>query len=128
MIIDYLVLKHVHVTSVVISYMLFLLRGIWMLRVSSLLQQRWVKITPHINDTILLLSAIALAVLTHRNPLVEHWLAAKIISLFIYIVLGYTAFKLAKTRRAKITAWILAQIVFAYIVLVALTKNPLVSF
>ncbi|MXS86531.1 regulator SirB [Nitrosomonas sp. HPC101] len=128
MMIDYLILKYVHVTSVVISYMLFLLRGIWMLRVSPLLLQRWVKITPHINDTILLLSAIALAVLTHRNPLVEHWLAAKIISLLIYIVLGYTAFRRAKTRRAKMTAWILAQIVFAYIVLVALTKNPLVLF
>lgn len=128
MVIDYLVLKYVHVTSVVASYTLFLLRGIWMLRISPLLQQRWVKIAPHVNDTILLLSAVTMAVVAHRNPLVEHWLAAKIIGLLVYIVLGYTAFRLAKTRRGKVTAWILAQIVFVYIVLVALTKNPLLLF
>lgn len=128
MIIDYVTLKYVHITSVVISYTLFLLRGTWMLRVSPLLQQRWVKITPHVNDTVLLASAVTMAVIAHRNPLVEHWLAAKIIGLLIYIVLGYTAFRLARTRSAKITAWILAQIVFAYIVLVALTKNPLLLF
>ncbi len=125
---DYLTLKYVHITSVVISYTLFLLRGIWMLRVSPLLQQRWVKITPHINDTILLLSAVTMAVIAHRNPLVEHWLAAKIIGLLIYIILGYTAFRLAKMRQTKIIVWVLAQIVFAYIVLVALTKNPLLLF
>lgn len=128
MIFDYLTLKYIHVTSVIISYTLFLLRGIWMFRSSPLLRQRWVKITPHVNDTILLLSAITMAVIAHRNPLVEHWLAAKIIGLLIYILLGYTAFKLAKVRQTKVITWILAQVVFAYIVLVALTKNPLVFF
>lgn len=128
MIFDYLTLKYIHVTSVIISYTLFLLRGIWMFRSSPLLRQRWVKITPHVNDTILLLSAITMAVIAHRNPLVEHWLAAKIIGLLIYIVLGYTAFKLAKVRQTKVITWILAQVVFAYIVLVALTKNPLIFF
>lgn len=123
--IDYLILKHLHVTCVAISYTLFVLRGIWMLNASPRLRQHWVKIAPHINDTVLLLSAIALAVLTHRNPLVETWLAAKIVGLLIYIMLGLIAFRLGKTRRAKVTAWILAQIVFAYIVSVALTKNPL---
>lgn len=125
MMIDYLILKHLHITCVAISYTLFVLRGIWVLNASSRLQQRWVKIVPHINDTILLLSAITLAVLTHRNPLIETWLAAKIIGLVIYIMFGFIAFRLGKTRRTKITAWILAQLVFAYIVLVALTKNPL---
>ncbi len=121
---DYLILKYVHVSCVIISYTLFLLRGIWMLNVSPWLHQRWVKIAPHVNDTILLLSAITLAVITHRNPLVETWLAAKIIGLLVYIMLGFIAFRLGKTRRAKIIAWMLAQVVFAYIVSVALTKNP----
>lgn len=122
---DYLVLKYLHVTCVVVSYTLFVLRGVWMLNVSPWLQCRWVKIAPHVNDTILLLSAVTLAVVTHRNPLVETWLAAKIVGLLVYIMLGFIAFRLGKTRRARVTAWILAQIVFAYIVSVALTKNPL---
>ena len=123
--IDYLILKHLHVTCVAISYTLFVLRGIWMLNASPRLRQRWVKIAPHINDTVLLLSAVALAVLTHRNPLVETWLAAKIIGLLIYIMLGFVAFRLGKTRRAKVTAWVLEQLVFAYKIKEKKKKNPL---
>lgn len=96
-----------------------------MLNASPRLRQRWVKIVPHVNDTVLLLSAVALAVLTHRNPFVEAWLAAKIIGLLLYIMLGFIAFRLGRTRQARVGAWILAQIVFVYIVSVALTKNPL---
>lgn len=121
---DYFTLKYVHIASVALSYSLFLLRGIWMLQASVLLQQRWVKILPHINDTVLLTSAIALAVLTHRNPLEESWLAAKIIGLIIYIGLGMMAFRFGKDRQTRLIAWVLAQMVFLYIVLVALTKNP----
>ncbi|MFO7579605.1 SirB2 family protein [Nitrosomonas halophila] len=121
---DYAILKLLHVTCVILSYLLFLSRGVWMLRASSALQQRWVKIMPHINDTVLLASAIALAMLTQRNPAEEPWLAAKIGGLLVYIALGMVAFRFAKTRRVKATTWILAQGVFIYIVLVAVTKNP----
>ncbi|HNH69403.1 MAG TPA: SirB2 family protein, partial [Nitrosomonas sp.] len=41
-----------------------------------------------------------------------------------YILLGMVALRFGKTRRTKITAWIMALMVFGYIVLVALTKNP----
>lgn len=121
---DYLALKYMHVASVILSYALFLFRGIWILQGSAVLQQRWVKILPHVNDTILLSSAIALAVLTHRNPVDEPWLTAKIAGLIIYIVLGMMAFRFGKTRQVRLINWVLAQIVFLYIVLVALTKDP----
>ncbi|MCC7135978.1 MAG: SirB2 family protein [Nitrosomonas sp.] len=124
---DYLALKYVHVASVILSYALFLFRGIWMLQVSTVLQQRWVKILPHVNDTILLSSAITLAILTHRNPVDEPWLAAKITGLIIYIVLGMMAFRFGKTQQVRLVNWVLAQIVFLYIVLVALTKHPAIG-
>lgn len=124
---DYLALKYMHVASVILSYALFLFRGIWMLQGSAVLQQRWVKILPHVNDTILLSSAIALAVLTHRNPVDEPWLTAKIAGLIIYIVLGMMAFRFGKTRQVRLINWVLAQIVFLYIVLVALTKHPAIG-
>lgn len=124
---DYLTLKYVHIASVALSYFLFLFRGVWMLQGSDILQQRWVKILPHVNDTILLSSAIALAILTHRNPADEAWLAAKITGLLIYIALGMMAFRFSKTRQARLTTWALAQIVFLYIVLVALTKDPAIG-
>ena len=98
-----------------------------MVRTSPALQRRWVKIVPHINDTFLLASAIALVVMTQRNPVEEPWLAAKISGLLVYIVLGMTAFRFSKTRSGKLTAWVLAQIAFIYIVLVALTKSSVIN-
>lgn len=123
---SYVALKMIHVTSVVISYLLFSLRSIWMMRGSATLQQRWVKITPHIVDTVLLTSAIALAVMIDQDPVNNPWLGAKVVGLLLYIGLGMMALRFGKTRKAKISAWIAAQVVFLYIVLVALTKNPTV--
>jgi hypothetical protein len=54
---DYLNLKHVHMGCAAVSGSLFLLRGIWMLRDSPRLQQRWVRTAPHVVDTLLLGSA-----------------------------------------------------------------------
>lgn len=123
---SYAALKMIHVTSIVISYLLFSLRGVWMMQGSAALQQRWVKITPHIVDTVLLTSAIALAIMIDQDPVNNSWLSAKIAGLLLYIGLGMMALRFGKTRKAKISAWIAAQIVFLYIVLVALTKNPTV--
>ena len=123
---SYAALKMIHVTSIVVSYLLFSMRGVWMMRGSDALQQRWVKITPHIVDTVLLTSAIALAIMIDQDPLNNSWLSAKIAGLLLYIGLGMMALRFGKTRKAKISAWIAAQVVFLYIVLVALTKNPTV--
>ncbi|SDY83223.1 SirB2 family protein [Nitrosomonas sp. Nm58] len=121
---SYTLLKLVHISSVMLSYLLFLTRGIWMMRASAQLQQRWVKIMPHVIDTVLLSSAIMLAILIQQNPLVDSWLTAKVVGLLIYIGLGMVALRFGKTRIVKVSAWIMAQLIFFYIVLVALTKNP----
>ncbi|SFI48186.1 SirB2 family protein [Nitrosomonas sp. Nm34] len=123
---SYTVLKFIHVSSVIFSYLLFLTRGIWMIHSSAQLQQRWVKIMPHVIDTVLLTSAITLAVLIQQYPLADAWLTAKVAGLLLYIGLGITAFRFGKTYPIKVGAWIMAQIVFFYIVLVALTKNPII--
>jgi uncharacterized membrane protein SirB2 len=125
MIMSYAALKMIHVTSVAISYLLFSLRSVWMMQGSAALQQRWVKITPHVVDTVLLTSAIALAIMIHQNPIHNPWLSAKVVGLLLYIGFGMMALRFGKTRKARISAWIAAQIVFFYIVLVAVTKNPL---
>jgi uncharacterized membrane protein SirB2 len=69
-------------------------------------------------------SAIALAILIDQDPVNNAWLSAKVVGLLLYIALGMIALRFGKTRKAKISAWIAAQVVFLYIVLVALTKNP----
>lgn len=121
----YLSLKIAHVSCVVLSYVLFVARGVWMLRGSALLQQRWVKIVPHVVDTVLLASAIAMAVMIRQYPFIAPWLTAKVLGLILYIALGTIALKRGKSRRSRIVAWIAAQLVFLYIVAVALTRNPM---
>lgn len=124
---DYALLKMIHVGSVIASYTLFFLRGIWLLQDSKNLRQRWVRILPHVVDTILLTSAVALAMTIQQNPLEHSWLTAKVVGLLLYIVLGMMAMRLGKTRQTKIIAWVAAQCVFIYIVLVALTKSPVLG-
>lgn len=120
-----IIIKYLHISSVLLSYILFFLRGVWMLRNSPVLQQRWVKVLPHIVDTALLLSAVTLAVQLSISPLSAPWLMAKIIALLLYIVLGTIAIKRGKTREIRLAAWLSAQLVFIYIVAVALSHNPL---
>ncbi len=122
---DYDSLKITHVTCVGISYALFVVRGVWMMRGSALLRGRWVRILPHVVDTVLLTSAIALALITHQYPLTNGWLTAKVAGLLIYIALGTVALKRGKTRRVHIAAWLAAQAMFLYIVAVALTRQAL---
>lgn len=118
-------IKSIHITCVALSYSLFFLRGVWMLRDSSVLQQRWVRIAPHTVDSVLLASAIALAWQLGISPLTHHWLGAKIVALLLYIVIGTYALKRGKTKRIRLIAWLTAQAVFLYIVSVAVTHNPM---
>jgi len=117
-------LKHLHLSTIALTLALFVLRGIWMMAESPRLQARWVRIVPHINDSLLLASGIGLAVLTQQYPLVHGWLTAKFFALILYIVLGTVALKRGKTRNQRIAAWIAALLVFGYMVAVALTHDP----
>lgn len=121
---SYALLKTLHVSCVATSYALFLLRGIWMLRESPLLRQRWSELTTHAVDTLLLASAIALAVTTGQYPFEQDWLTAKIFALLLYIVLGAIGLKRGRNRHTRIAAWLAAQAVFFYIVLVAISRSP----
>lgn len=120
-----LVIKYLHISCVLLSYSLFVLRGVWMLKGSPVLQLLGVKIVPHIVDTVLLLSAITLAYQLSISPLSSPCLMAKISALLLYIFLGSLAIKRGKTRSIRLSAWLAAQLVFIYIVAVALTHNPL---
>jgi uncharacterized membrane protein SirB2 len=122
---SYAAIKLIHVSSVIVSYLLFSLRGMWMLQGSAAMQQRWVKVMPHVVDTVLLISAITLAIRIDQDPIHDSWLSAKVVGLLLYIVLGMMALKYGKTRKTRILALVAAQVVFLYIVLVALTKNPM---
>jgi uncharacterized membrane protein SirB2 len=117
-------LKHIHVTCAGISITLFFLRGIWSFSGSPIMRQRWVKIAPHFVDTVLLASALGLAYTIGQYPFVDSWLTAKFFALLSYIGLGSVALKHGKTKAIRFSAWLGAMAVFAYIVMVAISHNP----
>ncbi len=112
-------MKHLHLTFVALSLIGFCLRGFWMLNNSDKLSKKWVRIAPHIIDTGLLASAIAMLVSYPLLPWQHPWLIAKIVALVLYIGLGSIAFK--KYSGAALFAAIAS---FAYIASVAVTKSP----
>ncbi|WP_308633170.1 SirB2 family protein [Massilia sp. R2A-15] len=122
--IDYLTLKHFHMSCAAASGSLFLVRGAWMLRESPRLHARWVRVAPHIIDTLLLASAITLAVWSGQYPGAQGWLTAKVAALIAYIVLGTIALKRGRTKMVRFSAFLAALAVFGYIVAVAVTKQP----
>lgn len=118
-------LKHVHVTCVVLSISGYLVRGVWMLRESPWLQKKWVRVAPHVIDTILLGSAILLAMQIQQYPFVQAWLTAKVLALIAYIVVGVIGLKYGGTKKIRVGAWLGAIAIFLYIVLVAFTRQVL---
>ena len=118
-------LKTIHVTFVALSFAGFFIRGIWMLKDSPLLQQRWVRITPQVVDTVLLVSAIVLAVQLQFSPMAQPWLMAKIIALVVYIGAGLVALRFGRDKRIRLLAWLFGLVVFLYIVSVAMSKSVL---
>ncbi len=123
----YEVALSVHVTCVVITGSFFAIRGIWMLTESPLLSHRWVKVLPHVIDTVLLLSAIALAVVTAQYPLVHTWLTVKVVLLVVYVLLGVGALR-GKSRKVRMGCFLAAMATFGYIVTVAYYHHPLGLF
>lgn len=117
-------IKHLHMLLAVVSLFGFVLRGAWMLRDSPLLQQRVVRVLPHVVDTLLLATAVALAVMSAQHPLVTGWVTAKVVGLIAYIVLGVIALRRGRTRGIRITAFVAALLVFAWIASVAVSKTP----
>jgi uncharacterized membrane protein SirB2 len=120
----HLILKNLHLATIAVTLALFLLRGAWMMADSPRLQARWVRIVPHINDTLLLASGIALAALIGQYPLAHGWLTAKLLALIAYVVLGTIALKRGKTRGRRIAAWVAALLVLGYMLAVAHTHDP----
>jgi uncharacterized membrane protein SirB2 len=122
---NYATIKLIHQSAVALSITGFAIRG-----GASLMGARWVgsraaKTLPHIVDSVLLLSALALAGMLHLTPDRAPWLVAKIAGLLLYIVLGVVALRPGRPMAVRVAAWVAALVVVGWIVSVAVTKNAL---
>lgn len=119
----YATLKLIHVGTAILTISGFMLRGYWMISGSPMLKLKFVKVLPHIVDTVFLLSGIGLIVVLKLPVLSQNWLLMKFAALVAYIVLGAIALGRGKTKRARVVAFVFSLAVFAYIAGVALSKS-----
>jgi len=120
----YIALKHLHILFAVISVTGFAARGVLAMVGSPLLQRPWLRRLPHINDTLLFAAGVALAVITRQYPFVDAWITVKLAAVLLYIVLGFMALRPTLPAGFRLASGFAALAVAAYIVGVALTKNP----
>lgn len=104
----YVLVKQLHMASATLSFFGFLLRGYWMLKDCALLRAKLTKILPHVIDSFLLVSAIYLVVFSKMYPFSVNWITAKVVLLVIYIIAGIFALKRGKTKKSRLTAFIIA--------------------
>ena len=116
--------RSIHVGCVALSVTGFVARGGLMLSGSPLLAARFVRVAPHVIDTLLLASALWLAWAIGQYPFVDGWLTAKVLGLAAYIVLGSIALKRGRTRRVRVAAFVAALATVGYILSVAITRDP----
>ena len=102
----YTTIKYLHITTVWITISLFVLRFYWRWRGSPALTLRWVRVVPHLVDTLLLLSGLGLIYLSGYSPFSPdgRWLLDKLALVVVYILLGFVA--LGKRPRREKIRWL----------------------
>jgi uncharacterized membrane protein SirB2 len=112
-------------TLALISVALFTLRFVWSLMNSLQLEKKWVKITPHIIDTGLLLVGVVMWMTLALNPLEQMWFAEKLLGVLAYIFTGIYTLKFARNNMMKVFGYLGAIGWVMLVVRVAMTKQPI---
>jgi len=121
----YVLLKYLHMSLALFSVAGFALRWTWRMQQSPWAFTRAALVIPHVVDTLLLASAMAMIALADQVPVGVDWLGAKIIGLVLYILLGVIAMRSAPLKSLSLPVFVAAVLVYCWIVSVAVSKSPL---
>ena len=121
---DYAALKLVHQSAVALSVTGFFVRGLASFSGAGWVRSRAARTLPHAVDTVLLLSALAMAWTLRLTPGNAPWLLAKIVGLVLYVGLGVVALRPGRSLAVRAAAWTAALATVGWIASVAVTKNP----
>ena len=120
----YIPMKHLHMLFAYLTAVLFTLR----LVLDAIGKPGWrqtpLRFVPHINDTLLLLFALALLFVGPWQLFTHGWLGLKILLLLGYIAAGMIALKQSKPKAMRIGFAALALVLLAAIFHLA-TSKPL---
>ncbi len=86
------------------------------------------KYPPHVVESLLLFSALAMLPLLNQYPFVDAWLTAKLMAMIVYILVGGVALHRCKTHSSRTFFVLLALSLFIYIIGVAVFRDSLSWF
>lgn len=124
---DWTLVKQLHVALALLTATSFSLRGYWMLARSPLLEAPATRWLPHVVDSLLFLTGLAMAVALSISPGTQPWFAAKLVAIVIYVFTGLVALKRGRTYRHRAIAFALSLAVLAYVFAVASSHDPLLG-
>ncbi|TVL08170.1 invasion protein [Shewanella algae] len=111
----YPAVKHLHMTLIAVSVLLFIVRFVLKLRQSAIMDKKLLKVGPHVIDSFLLLSGLTLCFMIKQYPFVDPWMTEKIGAVVAYILLGVMALKSNRNLIFRIFAFLgaLGWVVYA---------------
>ena len=122
---SYVLIKMMHAVLVLSIGLLFLWRAYLTLTRSPAQNAKLPTMLAHTLSLGVLASGLTLVALYGQMPA---WVMTKLIFLFVFIALGVIAFKRAKSRTVQLTMMTLALLTYAFLVSVAVTKQPVGCF
>ncbi len=121
----YTAVKHIHLTAIILSLVLFIARFVLLWLKSSKLNSKLLKVLPHLVDTVLIVSAITLCVLLQQYPLVDAWVTEKLLALIMYVFMVTLALRLANNNFMRIIGFVGAISWVAFAGAVAVSKQAI---
>ena len=115
-------IKDLHVALAFLTVAGFIARAALAMAANPLRNTKFIRIAPHVIDTLLLLFGITLAVNLSLSPLTNSWLMAKIVALFVYIGFGVMTMR-ARSSRLRLFGFVGALVTVTYIFAVAYSKQ-----
>lgn len=94
----YFAVKHSHLAFVLLSVVFFYYR-FYRFKVQNLPKTRFLAIAPHVIDTLLLITAVAMCFVIEQYPIQTTWLTAKV--LFVIGYIGFAIVAIKSTIPAK---------------------------
>lgn len=122
----YLMVKNIHMTAVMLSVLLFVFRFVLLQADAGMRNAKWLKVVPHIIDTILLASALVLCGILSQWPFINDWLTFKFTGLILYILMGMFALKWGRSAPMRWIGFVGALTWLVLIVRVAITKEAII--
>jgi len=115
-------IKLIHFTFILTSVISFSARFVLSFFKPEMLQNKFIKIAPHVIDTVLLISGVALVLQGGWLEGEFGWIVSKLTLLAGYIIFGVIAMRV-KNKGTRWVGFLAAMLCYVGIFIIAITKN-----